>query len=93
MKHRRVDYTRRYALFKANRKESIEFPSFDDWASYFASISPGWHVIHTCFKIIFLQNEDLYTRHMHQTTVAEDGYLSCDHTFASAGTVNVSVCQ
>lgn len=85
LKHRRVEYTRRYSLFKAAIKD-IEFPLFDDWSSYFASISPSWHVISACFKLDFLQKEDMYTRHMHQITItAEDGCLSCDHTFASAG--------
>lgn len=84
LKHRRAQYTRRYSLFKATIKD-IEFPSFDDWSSYFASISPSWHVVSACFKLDFLQKEDMYTSHMHQITIAEDGCLSCDHTFASAG--------
>lgn len=90
MKHRRVDYIRRFTIFKANKKEGQEFLSFDDWSTHFPSISPGWHTVCTCFKLDFLHKEQWLTKHMQQMTIKDE--LSCDHTFASAGeTCNVCI--
>lgn len=89
LKHRRMDYVRKSTIFKAlagSMNESHTFPSFETWSNYFPAISPCWHTIGTCFQVDFSQKKDLFIRHMQQMTVSDEGgWLSCDHTFASAG--------
>ena len=80
-------------LFKQYRKDFIRHTSllchgdsFEQWGKLFPSATPGWHLIKTCFQIDFAQKGDLYVKHMQQMTINDqDGWLSCDHTFASAG--------
>lgn len=90
LKRRRADYVRREAKFlQLTQQVSTQFPSFSDWSKCFSSISPGWHMIQTCYKVDFDAKKELYDKYMQQVTVinGEGGaWLSCDHTFASAGT-------
>ena len=87
IKHRRMDYTQRYNAYKLlGGAGTGEFPSFETWSSFFPAISPCWHLISTCVKIDFNNKKELYVKHMQgMTTDQQCGWLSCDHTFASAG--------
>lgn len=60
------------------------FPSLVKWSSP--------HAVSGCFLEDFWEKEAIYRRCMQNTTVNEDqAWLSCDHTFASAGNCFPSV--
>ena len=62
------------------------FPSYEQWTSHLTAAAPSRHAISACFLTSFWENHSLYEKHMQCTTTTdEDSWLSCDHTFASAG--------
>ena len=63
----------------------MPFPSFDDYEErYGVEFTPSRHSAAAIFLASFWKREKLYVSEMSQTTVdKEDGWLSCDHTFAS----------
>lgn len=87
LRRRRADYLKRESLFMELVQVNQPFPTFEAWSQYFPCMTPGWHVIKTCYQVDFDAKKELYDRYMQQMTVSEDSgsWLSCDHTFASAG--------
>ena len=72
------------------------FPSFEDWSQCFPCMTPGWHVIKTCYQVDFDAKKELYDKYMQHMTINGENsgsWLSCDHTFASASTNNVEFNQ
>lgn len=67
-------------------KESTgNFPSLTEWQPKISSALPTPHAVSGCFLEDFWEKESLYKRCMQMTSVnADDAWLSCDHTFASA---------
>ena len=63
--------------------ESRRFPSLEEWQKCFTSSLPSQHAATGCFLQDFWTKEARYTKCMEETSI--DGWLSCDHTFASAG--------
>ena len=64
----------------------VPFPTFDEWSAYFPSLVPSRHAISACFLASFWKKAHLYKLHMQRvSTDNQDGWLSCDHTFKSAG--------
>jgi hypothetical protein len=61
------------------------FPSFEDWSHYFPCMTPGWHVIKTCYQVDFDVKKEKYMQQITANNRDSDEWLSCDHTFASAG--------
>ena len=79
---------------------TTDFPSFDNWKAHLPTLSPSKHAIAGCFLSSFWEKEKVYEKHMQHTSLTEeDGWLSCDHTFASAGklrhtsTALISICK
>jgi hypothetical protein len=65
---------------------AVDFPSFDDWKAHLPTLTPSRHAIAGCFLSSFWEKDKMYEKHMQCTSLTEeDGWLSCDHTFASAG--------
>ena len=63
-----------------------EFPSYEQWTSLLPAAAPSRHAISACFLSSFWEIHSLFEKHMQCTTTTdEDSWLSCDHTFASAG--------
>ena len=63
-----------------------EFPSYEQWCSFLPATAPSQHAITGCFLASFWEKHSLFEKHMQYTTITEkDSWLSCDHTFASAG--------
>lgn len=63
-----------------------DFPSYEQWASFLPAIAPSRHAISACFLSSFWERQFLFEKHMQHTTITDaDSWLSCDHTFASAG--------
>ena len=62
------------------------FPTFEEWRTYFPSLVPSRHAISACFLASFWKKAHLYKLYMQRIrTDSHDGWLSCDHTFKSAG--------
>lgn len=63
------------------------FPTYEVWCAYLpTAITPSRHAVTGCFLASFWEKSVLYERHMQATTITdEESWLSCDHTFASAG--------
>ena len=62
------------------------FPTFEEWRTYFPSLVPSRHAISACFLASFWKRAHLYKLYMQRIrTDSHDGWLSCDHTFKSAG--------
>jgi hypothetical protein len=67
------------------------FPSLTEWQQSFSSPLPSPHAMSGCFledywKIFGRRIQVIYKKTMQNTSVDEvDAWLSCDHTFASAG--------
>lgn len=93
LRRRRADYIKREAIFLELAQVNKQFPSFDDWSQCFPCMTPGWHVIKTCYQVDFNAKKEFYDKYMQQTTVNKDSgsWLSCDHTFASAGITSCSI--
>ena len=67
-------------------EECPPFPAYVEWETECSSSSPSWHSIARCFMFDFWSKEKLYTCHTQLTSIdSEETWLSCDHTFASAG--------
>ena len=65
---------------------SSDFPSYEQWTSLLPAAAPSRHAISACFLSSFWEIHSLFDKHMQCTTTTdEDSWLSCDHTFASAG--------
>lgn len=63
-----------------------DFPSYEQWNSFLPAVAPSRHAISACFLSSFWENHSLFERHMQCTTITDtDSWLSCDHTFTSAG--------
>ena len=60
-----------------------EFPTYEQWSSLLPAAASSRHAISACFLSLFWENHLLFEKHT--TTTDEDSWLSCDHTFASAG--------
>lgn len=62
------------------------FPSKEQWSQCFSSLLPSQHAISSSFLADFWSKEDVYVKVMQNTSIDENNsWLSCDHTFASAG--------
>lgn len=69
------------------------FPSFTEWQQMFSSPLPSLHAMSGCFLQDFWGKEAIYRKCMQNTSILEDeAWLSCDHTFASAGTYIKHAC-
>ena len=80
-------YSNRKARFKELGTSSVDdFPTYEEWCSFLPAIGPSRHSITGSFLASFWEKSAIYDKHMECTTVTdEDSWLSCDHTFASAG--------
>ena len=88
---RHLTYFHRQKLVKHLLPGSINIPSFEDWISHVPSIAPSRHSISSCFLLQFWEKEHLYLKHMQTMSVAmNEEWLSCDHTFSSAGMLAIS---
>ena len=64
----------------------VDFPSYDDLKAHLPTLTPSRHAVAGCFLSSYWEKDKLYKKHMQCTSLTErDGWLSCDHTFASAG--------
>ena len=64
----------------------LPFPTYEQWEREGPSSYPSWHSIAGCFMFDFWDKEKLYTHHTQLTSFdSSETWLSCDHTFASAG--------
>lgn len=64
----------------------VPFPTFHEWSAYFPSLVHSRHAISACFLASFWKKAHLYILHMQRiSTDDQHGWLSCDHTFKSAG--------
>lgn len=62
------------------------FTSLSEWQRHFFSTLPSLHAVSGCFLEEFWGKEVTYTKCMQNTSIQDDeAWLSCDHTFASAG--------
>lgn len=63
------------------------FPTYQYYKEHLSkSASPGKHCISQLFLWDFWKKEGVYNAYMRRTSIADnDPWLSCDHTFASAG--------
>ena len=67
-------------------QSSPQFPTFGQWQEMINYGVPSIHSIGCCFLADFWDKEHTYNHHMQTTSIdANDGWLSCDHTFKSAG--------
>lgn len=80
-------YARRVnVLNKMLPKSDLVLPTFEEWSSHSPSIGPSRHFVSACFLLQFWEREHLYCRHMQSLSLPEcNSWLSCDHTFSSAG--------
>ena len=70
-------------------RNASSFPSLSTWQQCFPSSLPSQHVVAGCFLDNFWTKEAIYKKHMLMTSIDDKcGWLSCDHTFASAGKYN-----
>ena len=75
-----------FQLQSLSNTPSHEFPSYEQWISLLSVVAPSRHAISACFLSSFWDIHPLFEKHMQCTsTTDEDSWLSCDHTFASAG--------
>ena len=81
------EYVRRVNILEAlPGTVEMSFPTFEQWCSYFPSDSPSRHFLSACFLLSFWDKEPLYNKHMRSLSIhGSETWLSCDHTFASAG--------
>ena len=63
----------------------MPFPSFDDYEEmHGVEFTPSRHSTAAIFLVSFWKRDKLYRNEMSKTTVdKDDGWLCCDHTFAS----------
>ena len=92
--NRHLAYFHRQKLVKQLLPGNINVPSFEEWISHVPSIAPSRHSISSCFLLQFWEKEHLYLKHMQSMSLAmNEEWLSCDHTFSSAGTLAIrTVC-
>lgn len=65
---------------------SREFTSIQEWHSYVPVLVPSRHALSGGFLATFWQKSEWFLCNMQSTTIDEEHcWLSCDHTFASAG--------
>ena len=76
----------RLKLVKHLLPDCNSIPSFKEWMSHVPSNAPSRHSISSCFLLQFWEKEHLYLKHMQSMSLeANEEWLSCDHTFSSAG--------
>ena len=72
-------------LMKVQQQEA-QFLEMQEYDTYFACMSPSQQSIAGCYLADFWEKEKFFTHCMAATSVDDNGaWLSCDHTFASAG--------
>ena len=83
---RHLTHYHRLRLVKQLLPDCNSIPSFEEWMSHVPSNAPSRHSISSCFLLQFWEKEHLYLKHMQSMSLeANEEWLSCDHTFSSAG--------
>ena len=79
--------SQRLKFVKFCGEKECSFPSLNEWQHHFLSTLPSLHAVSGCFLEDFWGKEAMYRKCMQNTSIQDDeAWLSCDHTFASAGT-------
>lgn len=77
---------RQYMELMKVQQQEAQFLEMQEYETYFACMSPSQQTIAGCYLADFWEKEKFFTHCMAATSVDDNGaWLSCDHTFASAG--------
>lgn len=89
-------YAKKIGIVRKSVPASTELslPTFEEWSSHSPSIGPSRHFVSACFLMRFWERENLFCEHMKQISILDsDSWLSCDHTFSSAGELLLLMCS